>query len=78
MHEKGIHHRDAHDGNIMIDRETGAPYVIDFGNATYGNGEDIYRDDYPGGRRIVYTKDIDNIDKTEVMLSRRKLLTEKR
>ncbi len=69
MHEKSIHHRDAHDGNIMIDRETGEPYLIDFGSAAYGTDEDVYRDDYPGGKRIVYIKDVDNIEKVERLLN---------
>ncbi len=36
MHERGIHHRDLHGGNIMIDAETGKPRVIDFGFARSG------------------------------------------
>lgn len=35
LNERGYYHRDLHDGNVMIDRETGAPYVIDFGYAKY-------------------------------------------
>lgn len=31
MHERQIYHRDLHEGNIMIDRQTRQPYVIDFG-----------------------------------------------
>ena len=34
MHEKRIYHRDLHGGNILIDRETGLPCVIDFGLST--------------------------------------------
>jgi serine/threonine protein kinase len=33
MHEEGIYHRDFHDGNIMIDSETGNPWLIDFGRS---------------------------------------------
>lgn len=35
MHAKGIYHRDIADRNLMIDEETGMPYVIDFGNSIY-------------------------------------------
>lgn len=34
MNAKGIHHRDLHEGNIMIDNRTGKPIIIDFGLAT--------------------------------------------
>lgn len=33
MHKKGIYHRDLHEGNIMVDEESGNPYVIDFGSS---------------------------------------------
>ncbi len=33
MNEKKIYHRDLHEGNIMIDRKTGSPCVIDFGKS---------------------------------------------
>jgi len=52
MHDKNIYHRDVHEGNIMIDRKTGAPYVIDFGTAAHGNEEDVYI----GSRRGALTK----------------------
>ena len=31
MHNAGYYHRDLHPGNIMIDSESGMPYIIDFG-----------------------------------------------
>jgi serine/threonine protein kinase len=40
IHEKNIYHRDFHAGNIMIDKETGEYYVIDFGASTKGFGDD--------------------------------------
>ncbi|MBU0750457.1 phosphotransferase [Patescibacteria group bacterium] len=44
MHENGYHHRDLHDGNVMIDYATGQPRVIDFGYAKRGDDYDnIYR-----------------------------------
>ena len=34
MHkEKGVYHRDVHIGNILIERKTGLPYLIDYGNS---------------------------------------------
>lgn len=68
MHRKGVHHRDAHEGNIMIDVETGLPYVIDFGLAAYGTSGDeseTYREVSARGSVIVYPKDFDSIDKVE-------------
>ena len=35
LNNRGYYHRDLHDGNVMIDIETGNPYVIDFGHAKY-------------------------------------------
>ncbi|MEF3692132.1 MAG: phosphotransferase [Candidatus Moraniibacteriota bacterium] len=32
MHREGIHHRDLHEGNVMIDKK-GKPVIIDFGTA---------------------------------------------
>lgn len=68
MHRRGVHHRDAHEGNIMIDVETGLPYVIDFGLAAYGTSGDeseTYREVSARGSVIVYPKDFDSIDKVE-------------
>jgi serine/threonine protein kinase len=39
MHKAGVYHRDLHEGNIMIDKETGQIYVIDFGAASEFYGE---------------------------------------
>lgn len=42
MHDVfNIYHRDLHEGNIMIDKVTGMPYVIDFGTSKefYGEGD---------------------------------------
>ena len=33
MHREGVIHHDLHEGNILIDIETGLPYVVDFGKA---------------------------------------------
>lgn len=47
MHDHGYHHRDLHAGNVLIDRETGDPRVIDFGYSrrVYGN-DNPYRSEY--------------------------------
>ncbi|MCR4314443.1 MAG: hypothetical protein NUV84_04320 [Candidatus Uhrbacteria bacterium] len=36
MHRKGVYHLDLHSGNIMIDRKTGMPRIIDFGQSKTG------------------------------------------
>ena len=65
MHNrKGIHHRDAHIGNLMIDNLTGEPYVIDFGSATYGRSEDVYSEER-ARETVRYIPDIDHLDKAE-------------
>ncbi len=37
MHTKGVFHGDLFLRNIMIDRETGLPYLIDYGKAVYAD-----------------------------------------
>lgn len=39
MHQARIHHRDLHEGNVMINEE-GDPVIIDFGTAGYEQGDD--------------------------------------
>ena len=44
LNDAGIYHRDLHSGNVLVDKMTGMPYVIDFGHATRSIGEDgVYR-----------------------------------
>lgn len=45
MHGVGVYHRDLHEGNIMIDKETGEPYVIDFGTGikTFSGDDEPYK-----------------------------------
>lgn len=62
MHESGIYHRDLHEGNIMIDKTTGAVYIIDFGAATSFPGEPEPGENGPyhitqGGQTIKLTSD---------------------
>lgn len=62
MHEAGVYHRDLHEGNVMIDRETAQAYVIDFGaaNEFRGHIEPGERGPYhitKDGRDIILTSD---------------------
>lgn len=62
MHQRGVYHRDLHEGNIMIDNETGQLYVIDFGaaNTFWGQPEVGERGPYhisKDGRDIILTSD---------------------
>ncbi|HMP67268.1 MAG TPA: AarF/UbiB family protein [Candidatus Paceibacterota bacterium] len=40
LHKNDIHHRDLHEGNVMIDYETNEPKIIDFGAAVDSVGMD--------------------------------------
>ncbi|MFT5280996.1 MAG: tRNA A-37 threonylcarbamoyl transferase component Bud32 [Flavobacteriaceae bacterium] len=46
LNENKIYHRDLHMGNVMIDRETGDPVVIDFGFSAkqYSSDQDMYNE----------------------------------
>jgi len=53
LHERGYYHRDLHEGNVLIDRATGMPRVIDFGySAQVFAEEDPYRAQYVENGRI--------------------------
>lgn len=69
MHEeKHIFHRDAHAGNIMIDKKTGNPRVIDFGCATFSTPEEAYTEStFKNGNKIVlkYPNDDNYLEKIE-------------
>lgn len=62
IHEKGIHHRDLHEGNIMIDKD-GQPAVIDFGLSSVAHGnEDPYKDEYISqGKVLTYLNDMNEL-----------------
>lgn len=46
MHERGYYHRDLHGGNVLIDNETGMPWVIDFGHGTHTiSDEGVYQEE---------------------------------
>ncbi len=39
MHERGVYHRDLHEGNIMIDNNTAEVYIIDLGAGAEFDGQ---------------------------------------
>ena len=41
LHNAEIYHRSFHVGNIMVEKETGLPIILDFGTATKGSGSDL-------------------------------------
>lgn len=68
LHMKNIYHRDLHAGNVLVDRKTGMPCVIDFGLSTdTGFDEDAaYRAPYVEGghfKEIVLQSDLENLKK---------------
>ena len=66
MNQKNIYHRDLHEGNIMIDKETGDPRIIDFGkskrNVPY---EDAFRDKTIKGEEEVFPSDENKLKRTK-------------
>lgn len=64
MHQKGVYHRDlSNPGNIMVDKNTGMPYIIDFGASTKskGSSEDPYRKTNANGDMVTYADDLESI-----------------
>ncbi|MCX6716686.1 MAG: phosphotransferase [Candidatus Taylorbacteria bacterium] len=73
MHNKGIHHRDLHEGNIMIDIESGKPCIIDFGKSSYGSSEDVYTFEFNDRGHVKqgeFTHDEDFVDEIEQKIIR--------
>lgn len=66
MHDLGIHHRDLHVGNIMIDKD-GNPIFIDFGDAKkkFLSEEDVYKDDTIRGITR-YISDVDRLRQNKI------------
>lgn len=64
MHERGIHHRDLHDGNILVDRKTMLPYVIDFGKSgrQYSDNDPYHEFDQSRNIKNDFPKDLDQIE----------------
>jgi tRNA A-37 threonylcarbamoyl transferase component Bud32 len=61
MHEeKNVFHRDLHGGNLMIQRKTGMPGIVDFGTATNRDADEekTYREGSPTDAKITkFVKD---------------------
>jgi len=49
LHEIGVYHRDVSPANLMIEKETNTPIVIDFGEAFEGDSGEMYD---PYGRHL--------------------------
>lgn len=79
MHDRGIYHRDLHEGNIMIDVTTGNPYVIDFGSSKkqYFSEENPYVevDDIRRNKRY-FTDDMEWLKKVKRTLESSLALTQ--
>lgn len=41
LHKARIYHRDLHAGNVMIDKNDGLPWIIDYGTAIISDGGDL-------------------------------------
>ena len=60
-----IYHRDLNAGNVMIDTESGLPYVIDFGRSIIPqNGENPWEQQIPNGKILKW----ENTDLDEVQI----------
>ena len=72
LHDKDIHHRDIHAGNIMMDFESGEPVILDYGCAVHAFGdEDPYReDDVERGKVTHYTHDEDSLRECRLKFSK--------
>ncbi len=67
MNENRIYHRDLHEGNIMIDQETGKPRVIDFGKSKMNESqEEAFKDKDPRGKETVYLPDQEKIKEVKI------------
>jgi serine/threonine protein kinase len=78
MHNKGIYHRDLHEGNIMIDKETGNPCVIDFGSSKklyFGDENPYVEEESLRGKRHYFTDDFEWMKKVRLLLSEHIRLT---
>jgi|GEM_PF-5665964 serine/threonine protein kinase len=65
LHAKGIHHRDIHLGNVMVDFKTGRPCLIDFGKSIKvdNDSENPYEKEIEkGDEKGIKTWLVDNIE----------------
>ncbi len=62
MHDNHYYHRDLHAGNIMVDKKTGNPCIIDFGlsKKTFFE-EDATILNLPNGERVAFPDDFSSI-----------------
>jgi len=70
MNKRGYYHRDLHGGNVLVDRTTGMPCVIDFGLSKFAPIDDgemyreiVYKDGH--SKEILLQSDTDNLNKLE-------------
>jgi len=70
MHRAGIYHRDFHAGNIMIERGTGQPCVIDFGTAKKNiiNSEDPYKKVDKNGKTIIFPDGFNEMQRVRIQM----------
>jgi len=78
MHERNVYHRDLSEANIMIDKNTGDFFVIDFGASAVSWGdENPYIQERGSKKPTILTQDENNL--TQVCLSiREHILTNKK
>lgn len=75
MHTHGYYHRDLHAGNVLVDRETGMPCVIDFGLSKFApidDGETYRETVIENGHNveIVLQSDIDNLENLKLQVKK--------
>lgn len=77
MHDLGVFHRDLHGGNIMIDKTTGDPRIIDFGIGIMGsiNDDAIYRVERPDNSVGRIPTDDQRVEELNRMFRKSRLLT---
>ncbi len=77
LHSAGIHHRDMHAGNVMVEEKTGLPALIDFGKSVILSNpdEDAYFQEIDSGaQKGTQTWMIDNIKIKELKNDINKML----
>jgi serine/threonine protein kinase len=57
MHSDRLYHRDLHAGNVMIERGTGRPVIIDFGRSGLSTPDDAYTEEVRPGQKIHFIQD---------------------
>jgi serine/threonine protein kinase len=57
MHERKLYHRDLHAGNVMVERGTGRPVIIDFGRSGLSTEEEAYIEEVRPGQKMHFIRD---------------------